>query len=104
MLQMYMYPFKSLQLALSESTKPVKLYNIRKHFIKYSMSCSKSNFKILTDLANTALNIVVNGTQLNLLGFNATHLDIYWCQGKESVTVLFNYTFQVYVSKFQLCR
>ena len=48
MLQIYMYHFKSLQLALSESTKPVKLYNIRKHFIEYSMSCS--NIKVKTEL------------------------------------------------------
>ena len=98
MLQMYMYQFKSLQLALSESIKLVKFYHIRKHFIAYSMS--RSNIKVKTELlkefcntANTALSIVVNGTELNLFGFNATYLDIYWCQRQKSVTGLFNYTF-----------
>ena len=48
MLQMYMYQFKSLQLALSENTKPVKFYDIKKHFIEYSMSCS--NIKVKPEL------------------------------------------------------
>ena len=43
-----MYQFKSLQLAFSKSTEPVKFYNIRKHFIEYSMSCS--NIKVETEL------------------------------------------------------
>ena len=93
-----MYQFKSLQLALSESIKLVKFYHIRKHFIAYSMSCR--NIKVKTELFKefgqiwpTALNIVVNGTELNLFGFNATYIDIYWCQRQKSVTVQFNYTF-----------
>ena len=45
MLQMYMYQFKSLQLALSESTKPVKFYHITKHFIEHFMSCSNKKVK-----------------------------------------------------------
>ena len=45
---MHMYQFKSLQLALLESTKPVEFYHIRKHFIEYSMSCS--NIKVKTKL------------------------------------------------------
>ena len=46
MLQMYMYQFESLQLALSESIKLVKFYHIRKHIIEYSMSCSNIKVKI----------------------------------------------------------
>ena len=62
------------------------------------MSCSNIkvktvNLRILTDLANTELSIVVNGTELNLFGFNATYLDIYWCHRQKSVSVLFHYTF-----------
>ena len=45
---MYMYQFKSLQLALSESTEPVKFYNKGKHFIEYSMSCK--NIKVKTEI------------------------------------------------------
>ena len=47
-LQMYMYQFKSLQLALSESIKLVKFYHIRKHVIAYSVICK--NNKVKTEL------------------------------------------------------
>ena len=43
-----MYQLKSLQLALSESTEPVKFYNKKKHFIEDSMRCR--NIKVKTEL------------------------------------------------------